>query len=144
MTLPTLFKRKIPSTLSYPIGAERISQALASVPQYDDIGLEFWYYSKAPRRAEPIEFLKAEYNTLRFSETMKWSLWTVRIQPVPREARHLVQQHILQEGLPAIAEWLCQRAGLNRRGSDRLVFRFNPTTLEFTSSRSNSLQPERS
>ena len=39
--IPTRSKGKISQLLSYPIGAERVSSALASVPQYKELVLHF-------------------------------------------------------------------------------------------------------
>ena len=62
IVIPTLSKAKISRYLSYPIGAEHISEALASVPQFAELKLLF-YSSKfhTPLRRGDYEFLRVEY-----------------------------------------------------------------------------------
>ena len=41
--IPTVSRSKIPSSLSYPVGAEAISAALALTPQLPEIRLNFFF-----------------------------------------------------------------------------------------------------
>jgi hypothetical protein len=44
--IPTQYKTKLPHTLSYPLGAEALSAAFTDVPQFSDMTVRFWFYSK--------------------------------------------------------------------------------------------------
>ena len=39
--IPTRYKSKLPGDLSYPLGAQAVSEALAGVPQFDALTLTF-------------------------------------------------------------------------------------------------------
>jgi hypothetical protein len=60
--IPTLSRSKISHDLSYPIGAESISAALASAVQLPEVRLHF-FSSKfgTGLRTDHLEFLRVEY-----------------------------------------------------------------------------------
>src|SRR5438105_15718980 len=102
IVIPTLSRVKISRNLSYPIGAEAISEALASVVQLTELKLLF-YSSKFDTglRRGHYEFLRVEYlNNARSVE--KWPIWNlhgrppqsrweIAVQPVPRVLRHHIR-----------------------------------------------------
>jgi hypothetical protein len=152
--IPTLSRARISRHLSYPIGAEPISESLASVPQFAEIRLLF-YSSKyhTPLRSKEYEFLRVEYlNNAKSGE--KWpianlygrplqSQWEIAVQPVPRVLRHSVKQYILDSALPQMRHWLVERAPLLQRGSDVLAFFYDEETAECIPRHVANLEPLR-
>ena len=136
--IPTRLKAKLPPHLSYPIGAQRISDALAGVPHADELSLTFWAASESRRLlAEqlPYAVVVARFRPARkpgyvgsnamvdagfFDER-----WEIEVGPVLRQHRHVAQQLLEQRGMPAIARWLTasSRRGWTSQGRNiRLVF----------------------
>jgi len=153
-TIPTLSRTKISRNLSYPIGAEQISLALASTAQLPEIKLHF-FSSKfnIGLRNGHYEFLRVEYlNNARPAE--KWPVtslygrppqwrWEIVVQPVLRLVRHRVKQYILNSALPQIAIWLGEHACLDQQGSDILAFFYDEKSEEFIPRRLTHLEPSR-
>lgn len=144
--IPTKFKQKLPKTLSYPIGAEAISEGFAYAPHAEEINLEFhdmpvWPASDFQytlRDALPYPILIAEYKPsskpgysgAKFMVEAGWydQHWSLRVYPVRRELKHTVGQLLREHGLPVLVEWLhsADKPGWeNRQHSIKVVF--NPT-----------------
>jgi hypothetical protein len=154
IVIPTLSKAKISRYLSYPIGAEHISEALASVPQFAELKLLF-YSSKfhTPLRRGDYEFLRVEYlNNTKSGE--KWPIanlygrppqgrWEIAVQPVPRVLRHRIKQYILDSALPQVRHWLVERAQLVQQGSDLLAFFYDEKIEECVLRHATNLEPVR-
>jgi hypothetical protein len=154
IVIPTLSRVKIARSLSYPIGAEAISSALASVAQLPELKVLF-YSSKfhSPLRRSDYEFLRIEYlNNARSGE--KWpvgnlygrppqSRWEIAVQPVPRILRHQIGQYIVDFALPQMRQWLIERTRLLQQGSDLLAFFYNGETNECTPRQVTNLEPLR-
>jgi hypothetical protein len=154
IVIPTLSRVKIARNLSYPVGAEAISTALASVQQLTELKVLF-YSSKfhPPLRSNVYEFLRVEYlNNARPGE--EWpvgnlygrppqSRWEIAVQPVPRVLRHQIGQYILDSALPQMRQWLTERTQLLQQGSDLLAFLYDGETNECTSRQVTNLEPLR-
>lgn len=154
LVIPTLSRATISRHLSYPIGAEPISESLASVPQFAELKLLF-YSSKfyTPLRSKEYEFLRVEYlNNAKSGE--KWPIanlygrplqgrWEIAVQPVPRVLRHTIKQYILDFALPQMRHWLVERAQLLQRGSDLLAFFYEEETQGCISRHAANLEPLR-
>jgi hypothetical protein len=101
--IPTGSRAKISHKLSYPVGAERISVALAAVPQVPELQLHFYSGFDIQLRSGHYEFLRIEYlNGVR--PLQDWPIamlhnrpvqgrWEVIVQPVPRTVRHRVKEY---------------------------------------------------
>jgi hypothetical protein len=133
--IPTRFKSKLPKTLSWPLGAEAISTALADAPHAADLSLSFvdspvWpasTFQRLLRESLPYAILVAEYRpALRpgYSGAAShiergWyeANWELRVNPVPRGLRAAAGAVLREQGLPAVAEWLRSsgRAGWESR-----------------------------
>jgi hypothetical protein len=62
IVIPTLSKKKIGRHLSYPVGAEQVSAALADTPQFAKLGLHFSFYARNPEAQRGhYEFFEVEY-----------------------------------------------------------------------------------
>src|SRR5512141_3066597 len=122
LLIPTLSKAKIASKISYPVGAEQVSSALASSSQFHELRLHFYSMFDHGLRRGHYEVLRVEYlNNARPAK--EWPItslynrppqyrWEIVVQPVPRLLRHTVRQYVIESALPRIAQWLDERAGL--------------------------------
>ncbi len=157
--IPTFSRAKIPRNLSYPVGAEAISEALISVAQFQELKLIF-YLSKfaigvrsGRYGLRSYEFLRVEYlNNAKPGEG--WpvsslfprppqSRWEIVVQPAPRALRHQINQYILRSALPEVRRWLTERTQLSRQGSELLAFFYDEKAEEFTPRTLTRLEPER-
>jgi hypothetical protein len=136
--IPTNSKFKLPKTLSYPIGAEVVSQGLAGVPQIDDLRLTFSYHSsfeKEYKQDHPFKIFEAEFHKSDMNLTMSNDFiekgayeekWELTVYPVPREKKSAAHHLLLEEGLPGIARWLAtERTPLWRTGRKTISILFD-------------------
>ena len=149
--IPTLSKAKNSRNLSYPIGAERISAALAATAQLPMLKLHFYCGLGDGLQRWYREFLRVEYlNQAIPSE--KWPIsslynrppqyrWEIIVQPVPRVLRHRIKQYIADSALPQIAQWLIARAQLAQRGNDILAFFYDDKKDELIARQLSHLEP---
>jgi hypothetical protein len=109
--IPTRSKAKISHALSFPIGAERVSVALASAVQFPQLVLDFRsdYFNTV--RSGRYPFLRvmnscAEKPIARpFSSGVPTlSEWSIAVWPVLRVFRHRVQRYILDSALTQIKQ----------------------------------------
>ena len=151
--IPTASRAKISHKLSYPVGAERVSTALASVPQHAELKLHFYSGFDIQLRSGHYEFLRVEYlDNARPSQ--EWPIsslykrseqgrWEIVVQPVPRTLRHRVKQYILDSALTQVAQWLIQRKELSQQGNDILAFFYDEKGEEFVPRHLTRLEPLR-
>jgi hypothetical protein len=151
--IPTASRARISHKLSYPVGAERISAVLASVPQLAELRVRFYSGVDFQLRSGHYEFLRVEYlNNTRPSQ--EWPIselygrseqgrWEIVVQPVPHTLRHRVKQYILDSALTQIAQWLTQQKELVQRGNDVLAFFYDEKGEEFVVRRLTRLEPLR-
>jgi hypothetical protein len=122
--IPTRYKSNLPKTLSWPLGAEAISMALADAPHAGDLSLSFagspvWpasAFRRLLRESRPYAVLVAEYRPRRrpgytgaASHVERgWyeARWELTVNPVPRGLRATAGALLRERGLPAVAEWL--------------------------------------
>ena len=154
LIIPTLSSAKISAKLSYTIGAEHISAALASTAQFPELKLHFYSskFTDALRRGH-YEFLRVEYlNAARPAE--EWPVtnlfprptqyqWEIVVQPVPRVVRHRIKSYVLDSALPRVVIWLAERPQLRQQGSDLLTFFYDEGTEEFVPRQLTRLEPSR-
>src|SRR5208282_6089188 len=136
--IPTRSRAKVSHELSFPIGAERISTALASATQLPQLVLDFRSDRFNQVRFGHYPFLsiryssgEPQYNSISTSGIPLFNKWEIVVRPVPRIFRHRIQQYILDSALPQIKQWLDQRFNLAQEGSDTLGFFFNEEKEEF-------------
>ena len=145
--IPTRSRSKLPKALSYPIGAEAISEALADAPHADEMSLSFYdhpeytlpkghpYWYRTIRSGLPYLILTVEYqaackpglsaNNSMIERGWYQEHWNLTVCPVLRELRQVAGRLIREQGLPAVVEWLrsSSRIGWDaRRHQIRLVF----------------------
>ncbi|HXN49069.1 MAG TPA: hypothetical protein VN893_20625 [Bryobacteraceae bacterium] len=136
--IPTGYRTKIPSTLSYPLGAEAISEALEGVPQTGFLVVDFWYWNRQrlvpifsqPYRVLSVSYWQAPLNTVYrklYIESGRFEPgWKITVEPVPRRLRHTVQTRLLTEALPRMRRWLiASQNAEGRTGGHNLVFLYD-------------------
>lgn len=135
--IPTLSRAKLSPELSYPIGAEALSQGLHSAPQLREIALHFYteHLGRCPTNWEVIriEFLNGDPATHRDFDLRRRperSRWELIVQPVLRKERHPTHGQIREFALPRIAHWLEERAELDAKGNDILAFFYEGDLVE--------------
>lgn len=149
--IPTLSRAKIARYLSYPVGAEQISAALAATPQLAELGLHFYHWSDQRLRWRNYEFLRVEYMSGP-SPAREWPVdslfrrpsqdrWEVVVQPIPRILRHRIKGYIVETALPQVAQWLVERSALEKSGGDILAFFYDETSEEFVARTVTQLEP---
>jgi hypothetical protein len=153
IVIPTLSRSRISRKLSYPIGAQSVSAALASTAQLAELKLHFYFVSNHALRSGHYEFLRVEYlNNARPSEDWPISSlykrppqgrWEIIVQPVPRTLRHRIKQYILNSALIEIAHWLGERTELAQQGNDILAFFYDEEAEEFVTRHLTRLEPLR-
>ena len=137
--IPTTYRGKIRTGLSYPLGAEAISEALKEVRQLEELELSFHssyalrasQSEKALRRREAIPVVTVSFrvyevgltgsNTL-LNEGLYDDRWSLTVYPVPSPDRRAAQDALLDRGLPIVREWLMRpRSQTWLQGSKGLV-----------------------
>ena len=119
----TVFRTKLPQTLSHPIGLELIESVLAGVPQLESLramfSSEHWQATKfrrSLRDGEPYALITASYRPAQrpgfvgSKDSVELGYydeaWELRVNPTLRELRALARRLLISEGLPAVASWL--------------------------------------
>lgn len=168
--IPTRRKAKTPQTLSYPIGAKAIFEALIGVPQFDQLSVEFRLLKTAHSNtlsgiglptdqfarlpggiviSSRYRVLKAEFSgpTRIFSPSKSMAgqgyyspSWAVVVEAVPRSLRHRIQNKIVEEALPRIRSWLLANPHSSDEGAHRLVFMFDELENELTSEEISAIE----
>jgi hypothetical protein len=145
--IPTRYKSKIAQYLSYPIGAEQISAALAAAPQFGELELCFCsnQFNREWRRGN-YQFLRAWHyksHGLINPSVRARSDWEINVQPVPRILRHRIHQYIVETALPQMAHWLVELSKLQQGGGASLTFMYDEKGEEFITRRFTGLAPLR-
>jgi len=146
--IPTARKSRISHLLSWPIGAERLSLALTSVPQLRLLSLQFaqnWYDKMHfPRYPVLSTFYVHNENTFKsVTGEIVSTEWLIHVHPVRRQFRHRIQEHMLAKGLPLVARWFEERSDLCLRGYDRLILFYEEEADTFSIERETRLHPSR-
>src|ERR1700690_3437986 len=139
--IPTGYKSKIPSTLSYPLGAKTISEALEGVPQTDSLVVEFWFWNRqriVPIFRQPYRVLGVRYSPTPLNTVYQNYCagrldpgWIITVEPVPRSFRHEVRAKLLTEALPRMRRWLIGSPDTRgRTGGHNLVFLYDDLANE--------------
>lgn len=143
--IPTRHKAKLPRHLSYPIGAEALTEGLGNAPHTEELSVSFWGtpvwpYSRFQRtlaQQQPYKVLVAEFRPFqkpgyRGAQCLVESgwydeKWLMTVYPVVRELRHLANRLLRERGLPLLVQWLrsSERAGWLTR-DQRIELLFNP------------------
>jgi hypothetical protein len=143
--IPTRSKAKLPRTLSYPIGAEALTEGLGDAPHGEAFTVAFlgkpvWPGSEFQQllaEEHPYKVLVASYQPARrpgyvgprFLVERGWfePKWELTVYPVVRQLRHLTNHLLRREGLPLVVRWLrsSQEVGWTER-DHRIELVFDP------------------
>lgn len=143
--IPTSYKAKLPRFLSYPIGAEALTEGLKGAPRLESLSLWFsgkpvWpdsLFQRALAEKHPYMILVARYEPAHkpgyggANSMVKsgWydEKWELNVYPVVRELRHLANRLLREQGLSWVAEWIrsSEQAGWLGR-QQRIELIFNP------------------
>ncbi len=143
--IPTRFRTRLPRGLSYPVGAEALSEALAGAPHVEAMSLMFtgqavWPASEfrrvlaaqTPYRILEVRFRSAHVPGFIGSAEMiekGWydDAWEIIVSPVLSELRHLANRLLREQGLPTVARWLRTSTRPGRDPRPRWIeLRFDP------------------
>ena len=104
--IPTTYKSKIPQGFSYPLGAEIISEALAGVPQYEQLSIRFSSYNVRSRGFQRL-ITTRELWILQIHLDVESTTypWIIRVGTLPSEHKHTAQE-ALKAILPEVHRWL--------------------------------------
>ena len=131
LLIPTCYKDALPKTLSYPLGAQALSEALFDLPQAQNLSVSFWNHSAAHRYGSPYPVLIAIYNGERPSRFNSGPKWRLEVEAVGRAVKHLVKTKLCNEGLPRVHKWLrANDHSMEREGRHILTILFDELSLE--------------
>jgi hypothetical protein len=139
----TRFKEKLSKHLSYPIGAEALTEGLAGAPHVEFLALSFWGHPFWPNSR--FQVVLAEHQPYKVLAARYWPAhklgyggapslmpagyydeqWELTVYPVVRELRQLANRLLRERGLPLLVQWLrsSERAGwMSRSHEFELVF----------------------
>ena len=126
-----------------------ISEALAGVPQFDGLTIQF-RYSKWMARFNK---LSTRYQVLQVSYSgpgkSPWKLiaednlskWAVEVDAVPCLLRHKIQSELIATALPAVRHWLMTNPHSNEReGFHALIFEYDELAEELRREELSSIE----
>lgn len=130
--IPTGYRDKLSKRLSYPVGAEEISNSLADAGDLRPFSLSFCarpvepasQFQRVLAARQPYTIVRAEYRPARkpglsaaafMIEAGRYDeRWVLDVYPVLRELRHIANQLLRDRGFPAMRLWLDKAAGSAR------------------------------
>ena len=147
--IPTQSKARLSKRLSYPLGAEAVSAALAGVPQYGLLRLTFhdragsaMQFQQVLNTGRPYVVMQAAFSRWAIHRNASdWMIergwydkkWQITLYPVLREYRHAARAALLEHALPAVRRWLSQPAASGwENGHRRLEFTLDPAAATVT------------
>ena len=126
MLIPTLYKNKLPRELSFPVGAEILSEQLVGVPRFSEFRVCF---------SDSISAWKSKFRRILAEGTdyeivsASLGLPKIMVYPVKRELRHQVREALLSDGLPKLRGWMMRRSKPSELTSGFAGIIFSPSTL---------------
>ena len=141
--IPTRYKEKLSKHLSYPIGAEALTEGLADEPRVESFTLSFTGTPVCPTsrfqfalaKEQPYKIfaarywpaMKPNYGGASWLAAGGWydERWELTVRPVIQELRHSANRLLRERGLPLVVQWLrsSERAGwMSRSHKIELVF----------------------
>lgn len=154
--IPTRYKYKISKDFSFPVGAKLISEALQNADHYSSLSLSFRDhptifksdFQNLIKSSGRIPVLRASFehrakgmNADNLSLEMGFynENWKITVYPVPRTIKHVVQQEIIDKGLPLVRSWLAKKPASCFRGRKSYTLLFDLKTSELVSETENHL-----
>jgi hypothetical protein len=152
--IPTRCKVELSKGTSYPFGAQAISAALQSVPQFALLTISFHSHFPASKIREQatLEFLRISYNkrppTLSSSDEDKWGWrgpnWDIMVRPILGTQRKVVRDYMERVGFSLISDWLVKSWEYHGRdGVARISFTLDQSDQEVFTQVSCDVLPKR-
>lgn len=150
----TLFRAKHSHLVSYPLGAEALSQALAGIPQHAAVKCEFVAGNSHQHLDKPLFLvLTASYQRRErnFNDGPDADArgvflprWTITVFAVPKTLRHAVKT-ALADGLPNILRpWFIEHAGISgKTGACALSLEYEVAEARLLPTARTAIQPDR-
>ncbi len=137
---PTRARTKIPQSLSYPLKAKAVSEALSDVPQMDELEISFSNrYTPTKLRALPqFALVEVWYHFWEANRFMPHrpheghGRWTITVYAIPVEIRARVTQLLHDEALPKLRTWLHTNADVSNQRSCRIEVFYHEADDELT------------
>ena len=153
---PTTNRSKHSKTVSYPVGAEQLSRALADVPQAGAITCSFTAGSNAENRPDLDNYLvlQASYGKrprmfhdgpLSEERGVYEAKWHICVFAVPTDMRHAVKLLLINEALPnSVRSWFLARGTYGvQTGGEAIWIRYLTETNTVSIEEHGKLDPER-
>lgn len=150
----TLFRAKHSHLVSYPLGAEALSRALAGIPQYAVVKCEFVAgnsHQHLDRLVLPVVTATYQRRERNFNDGPDADArgvflprWTIRVYAVPKTLRHAVKT-ALADGLPNIMRpWFIDHAGISgKTGACALNLEYESAEARLIATLRTTIQPDR-
>ena len=112
--IKTTSKSKLFKGIVYPVGAERISQVLAGIPQYEQIGIHFqrstqvqlWQRKQGYTKDTPIYLISLCYYHFQGIDQLEFlDRWQICVNAVPSELAQSIRALLLKEGFSLMRNW---------------------------------------
>lgn len=118
--IPTRYKARISSQLSWPTGALEFTEAFAEAPQVRELQLIFTQHYPTPHQGKwPASFSVAEVCfTNGRPRLLNSSEWVIRVYPVPRSMRAEIREKLEFRGFKVLGKWLIDRARFSGHAGD--------------------------
>jgi hypothetical protein len=106
--IPTLYKTRLPRYLSFPIGAEALSEQLADAPRISEFRICFSDVVSAWKsKFQQILAEGADYEIVRLRF---WSPFEIYVYPVQRVLKHAAHEALVSRGLPQLRDWMVRQS----------------------------------
>ncbi len=107
MLIPTRYKTRLSRDLSFPIGAEALSEHLTGAPHFEEFQISFsdvvsaWKSKFRRMLAEGADY---EIVRVRF-----WSPFEISVYPVQRTLKHAACEALVSHGLAQLRDWMLRQ-----------------------------------
>lgn len=117
--IPTDIRYRISKELSFPIGAELVSEALNGVPGYDRLILSFWAVLDRATPPRVREILQDD-RPLVILDVFGHH---ISVKPVPKENKWVVKNVLYELGLPRLRQWFIDYEAWSKGEPDLFLYR---------------------
>ncbi len=104
MLNPTLYKARLPRDLSYPIGAEALSEHLADVPQVSEFRICFSDVVSAWK--SKFQQMIAERADYEIITARLWAPFEIFVYPIQRSLKQAAHEVLVSHGMPQLRDWM--------------------------------------
>ncbi len=141
--IPTKSKAKLPKDLSYPVGAELLSEALKDIDQYKSLTVDFFdqpFIRKSQFQEQidnngciPILWACYDGSDYCCEDGQYHKTWDITVFPVPRDTKNVVKEKIIHEGFPILISWYSKKTPPSFRGQKSCSLGFDLKTSSLLS-----------